>query len=289
MQYLLNGLPIGAIYALVALSYSLIYTTSGVLNWSQGDMVMLGAYIGFALFQMWHIGFSAGLLASMLVVGVIGVIVQYCILRPLRERQAPPINVVIATLGVAIVSRNIALAIWGPEAQIYPSPVSAAPLALGVLSITPQDLLIVITAIGLMLILQYLLKKTKEGKALRAVAQDRYAAVLMGVDTGKSDGVAFAASAALGAAAGILVAPVFFVTFNMGAGIGLKGFVAAVIGGLGNIPGAIAGGFFLGVVESLAGGQISSGYRDAITFALLILVLWLRPSGLFLRKSRQKV
>jgi branched-chain amino acid transport system permease protein len=289
MQYLLNGLPIGAIYALVALSYSLIYTTSGVLNWSQGDMVMLGAYIGFALFQLWHVGFTAGLLVSMLVVGVIGVIVQYCILRPLRERQAPPINVVIATLGVAIVARNIALAVWGPEAQIYPSPVSADPFALGVLSITPQDLLIVFTAIGLMLVLQYLLRRTKEGKALRAVAQDRYAAVLMGVDTEKSDAVAFATSAALGAAAGILVAPVFFVTFNMGAGIGLKGFVAAVIGGLGNIPGAIAGGFFLGLVESLAGGQISSGYRDAITFGLLIMVLWLRPSGLFLRKSRQKV
>ena len=119
------------------------------------------------------------------------------------------------------------------------------------------------------------------------MAQDRYAAILMGVDTNKSDALAFAVSAALGAAAGILIAPVFFVTFNMGAGIGLKGFVAAVIGGLGNIPAAIAGGFFLGIVESLAGGLISSGYRDAITFTLLILVLWLRPSGLFLRKARQ--
>lgn len=289
MQYFLNGLPIGAIYALVALSYSLIYAASGVLNWSQGDMVMLGAYVGFSLFQLLHLGFTPALLVSMAVVGAVGVIVQYAILRPLRERQAPPINVVIATLGVAIISRNVALAIWGADAQVFPAPVSADPLTFGVLSVTPQDLLIVAVGIGLMLVLQYLLKYTREGKALRAVAQDRYAAVLMGVDTGRSDAVAFAASAALGAAAGILVAPVFFVTFNMGAGIGLKGFVAAVIGGLGNIPGAIAGGFFLGVVESIAGGQISSGYRDAITFALLILVLWLRPSGLFITKVRQKV
>jgi branched-chain amino acid transport system permease protein len=289
MQYLLNGLPIGAIYALVALSYSLIYTASGVLNWSQGDMVMLGAYLGFAFFHFLHFGFTLALLGAMLLVGAIGILVQLCILRPLRKRQAPPINVVIATLGVAIVTRNLALAIWGPEAQIFPSPVSSAPLAIGALSVTRQDLLIVAVAILLMIVLHYLLRKTRKGKALRAVAQDRYAAVLMGVDTEKSDALAFAASAALGAAAGILVAPVFFVTFNMGAGIGLKGFVAAVIGGLGNIPAAIAGGFFLGIVESVAGGQISSGYRDAITFALLILVLWLRPSGLFLRKARQRV
>lgn len=289
MQYFLNGLPIGAIYALVALSYSLIYAASGVLNWSQGDMVMLGAYLGFTLFQLLNLGFTPTLFISMAFVACVGVLVQYFILRPLRERKAPPINVVIATLGVAIITRNIALVIWGPDAQIFSSPVSAKPFTLGMLSITPQDILIVTVGIGLMLVLQYFLKRTKEGKALRAVAQDRYGAILMGIDTQRSDGVAFAVSAALGAAAGILVAPIFFVTFNMGAGIGLKGFVAAVIGGLGYIPGAIAGGFFLGIVEAIAGGKISSGYRDAITFALLILVLWLKPSGLFLRKTRQKV
>ena len=289
MQYFLNGLPLGAIYAIVALSYSLIYASSGVLNWSQGDMVMLGAYLGFTVFQLLHLGFTPALFISMAVVAAVGVAVQYFILRPLRERQSPPINVVIATLGVAIMARNIALAVWGPDAQNFPSPVGAAPIQIGVLSITWQDILIIVMGLLLMLVLQFLLRRTREGKALRAVAQDRYAAVLMGIDTGRSDAVAFATSAALGAAAGILVAPIFFVTFNMGAGIGLKGFVAAVIGGLGNIPGAIAGGFFLGVLESVTGGQISSGYRDAITFALLILVLWLRPSGLFIRKSRQKV
>lgn len=289
MQYLLNGLPIGAIYALVALSYSLIYASSGVLNWSQGDMVMLGAYIGFTLLQALNFGFTPALFASMALVGLFGVAVQYCILRPLRERQAPPINVVIATLGVAIITRNAALAIWGPDAQNFPSPVSVSPITIGVLNVTALDFLIVAAGIGLMLFLHFFLQRTREGKALRAVAQDRYAAVLMGVDTGRSDSVAFAASAALGAAAGILVAPIFFVTFNMGSGIGLKGFVAAVIGGLGSIPGAIAGGFFLGLLEAVAGGQISSGYRDAITFALLILVLWLKPSGLFIRKARQKV
>jgi branched-chain amino acid transport system permease protein len=289
LQYFLNGLPIGAIYALVALSYSLIYAASGVLNWSQGDMVMLGAFLGFTVVQILHLGFTPSLFISMVVVACVGVLVQYVILRPLRERKAPPINVVIATLGVAIVTRNIALVIWGPDAQIFASPVSTRPVNLGVLSITPQDILVVVMGIGLMLLLQYFLKRMKEGKALRAVAQDRYGAILMGIDPQRSDGVAFAASAALGAAAGILVAPIFFVTFNMGAGIGLKGFVAAVIGGLGYIPGAIAGGFFLGIVESVAGGKISSGYRDAITYALLILVLWLKPSGLFLRKTRQKV
>ncbi|MHB1406722.1 MAG: branched-chain amino acid ABC transporter permease [Desulfitobacteriaceae bacterium] len=289
MQYFLNGLPIGAIYALVALSYSLIYTASGVLNWSQGDMVMIGAFMGFTVFRLLNLGFTPALFIAMASVACIGLFVQYVIVRPLRARKAPSINVVIATLGVAIVTRNIALVIWGADAQIIPSPVSAKPINLGVLSITPQDILIITVGIGLMLILQYFLRFTKEGKALRAVAQDRYGAMLMGIDTQRSDGVAFTASAALGAAAGILVAPIFFATFDMGAGIGLKGFVAAVIGGLGSIPGAIAGGFFLGIVESIAGGKISSGYRDAITYTLLILILWLKPSGLFLRKTRQKV
>ena len=285
----MNGLPIGAIYALVALSYSLIYTTSGVLNWAQGDMVMLGAYIGFVLYSAFSVGYGTSLFIVMLIVGFIGVLIQYFILRSLQRRQAPAINVVIATLGVAIISRNMALAIWGADAQVLPSPAANEAINLSVMSVTGQDFLILGVALFLMIVLQYLLKYTREGTALRAVAQDRYAATIMGVKTGRSDAIAFGVSAAMGAAAGLLIAPVFFVTFNMGAGIGLKGFVAAVIGGLGSIPGAIIGGFFLGIVESLAGGQISSGYRDAITFALLILVLWLRPSGLFLKKTRQKV
>lgn len=289
MQYILNGLPIGAIYALVALGFSLTYASAGVLNWAQGDIVMLGAFLGFTFFQIMNLGFSVSLCLSLIVLAVIGIMVQFFILRPLQKRNAPEINVVIATLGVAIIMRNIALIVWGADAQTIPSPVSNNPLQISMLSITPQDVLIIAIGILFMLILQFFLKYTTEGQALRAVAQDRYAAIVMGIDAGKSDAIAFAASSALGAAAGILVAPVFFITFNMGVGIGLKGFVAAVIGGLGNIPGAIAGGFFLGVVESLAGGQISSGYRDAITFTLLILVLWLKPTGLFLRKTRQKV
>ncbi len=289
LQYILNGIPIGAIYALVALSYSFIYAASGVLNWAQGDMVMLGAYLGFSLYSIFKFGFTAELIIVMLVVALAGFAVQFLILKPLRLKKAPPINVMIATLGVSIVVRNVALLVWGPNPQLYPSPVGTSPLTSGLISVTPQDLLIVAVGIIIMLVFQYFLKRTEEGKSLRAVAQDRYAAVLMGIDTERSDAIAFATSASIGAAAGILIAPVFFVTFNMGATIGLKGFVAAVIGGLGSVPGAIGGGLLLGIVESVAGGKISSGYRDAITYALLILILWLKPSGLFLRKKRQKV
>ena len=289
LQYILNGIPIGAIYALVALSYSFIYAASGVLNWAQGDMVMLGAYIGFTLYSVFKLGFTIELIIAMLIVAIAGLAVQFLILKPLRNKKAPPINVMIATLGVSIVVRNVALLIWGPNPQLYPSPVGTSPLTSGIISVTPQDLLIVAVGIIIMLVFQYFLKRTEEGKSLRAVAQDRYAAVLMGIDTERSDAIAFATSASIGAAAGILIAPVFFVTFNMGATIGLKGFVAAVIGGLGSVPGAIGGGLLLGIVESVAGGKISSGYRDAITYTLLILILWLKPSGLFLRKKRQKV
>ena len=281
MQYLLNGLPIGAVYALVALSYSLIYACAGVLNWSQGDMVMLGAYLAYTLVRRAGMGFVPSMVSSMVLVAVVGALVERGVLRSLRRRGAPPINVVIGTLGVAIVLRNLALIVWGPDAQPFPSPVGSGTILVGSLPLVPQDLVVV--AVGLIL-----MRFTKEGKALRAVAQDRMAAALMGIDVARSDSVAFAASAALGAAAGVLIAPLFFITFNMGGGIGLKGFVAAVVGGLGNVPGAIAGGFILGLTEALAGGKISSGYRDAISFAVLILVLWLRPSGLLSRPSRQR-
>lgn len=288
MQYILNGLPIGAIYALVALGYSLIYAAAGVLNWSQGDMVMLGAYIGFTLYQVAQVDFSLALLVAMAIVALIGLLVERRVLRPLRRRGAPSINVVIATLGVAIICRNVALAIWGPDAQPFTPPLGSQPVRLGSLSIVPQDILVISLGLALMLAFQYFLRYTREGKALRAVAQDRMAATLMGISPERSDAIAFATSAALGAAAGVLLAPIFFVTFNMGAGIGLKGFVAAVVGGLGNIPGAIAGGFALGIIEVIASGQISSGYRDAISFGLLIMVLWLKPSGLLSREARQK-
>ena len=289
MQYLVNGLPIGAIYSLIALGYSLIYASSGVLNWAQGDMIMLGAYLGFSVIQYLKLGFVPAFFVSIALVGCVGFLIQLLILRPLRKRSSPAINVTIGTLGVAIISRNLALMIWGPNAQSIAPPTGYKIYRFGTMVITGQDILVIVVAVLLMLSLHVFLRKSKEGKALRAVAQDRYAAALMGINTERSDGVAFMTSAALGAAAGLLVAPIFFVTFNMGATLGLKGFSAAVIGGLGSIPAAILGGLFLGVVESLASGQISSGYRDAITYTILILVLWLRPSGLFQRRISQKV
>lgn len=289
MQLLLNGLPIGATYALIALSYSLIYASAGVLNWAQGDVAMIGAYVAYTLNRIAGLGYIQSMVGAMVCAAVAGTVIERTVLRLLRKRGAPAINVVIGTLGVAIIIRNVALAIWGPDAQLFPSPVGSKTISLRGLRLVPQDLLIVLVGVLLMLLLQYFLRFTREGKALRAVAQSRMAASLMGIDVKRSDTIAFAASAVLGAAAGILISPLFFVTFNMGSIIGIKGFVAAVVGGLGSIPGAIAGGFFLGVTEAAAGGFISSGYRDAISFAVLITVLWLRPSGLFSRASKPKV
>lgn len=274
---------------MIALGYSLIYASAGVLNWAQGDMAMLGAYLAYTLNRIVGLGFLPSMLAAMACAALVGALVERGVLRPLRRRASPSINLIIATLGVAIIARNLALIVWGPDPQLFPSPVGSRIVSVGSLNLLPQDLLIVGVAIFLMLLLQYFLRFTREGKALRAVAQDRMAASLMGIVVERSDSVAFATSAALGAAAGILIAPLFFVTFNMGAVIGIKGFVAAVVGGLGNIPGAIAGGFVLGLTEAVAGGKISSGYRDAISFGVLILVLWLRPSGLFSRVNRAKV
>jgi branched-chain amino acid transport system permease protein len=289
MQYLINGLPMGAIYALIALGYSLIYTTSGVLNWSQGDMIMLGAYVGFTVMEFLNFGFVPAFFIAMIVVGGIGYLVQRFILKPLRRRKAPATNVTIGTLGIAIIARNVSLFIWGPNAQSIKSPAGNKMFTVGPLNITGQDIVVIVVAVTLMLLLHFFLKKSKEGKAVRAVVSDRYAAQIFGISTARSDGIAFFTSAAMGAAAGMLIAPIFFVTFNMGATLGLKGFSAAVIGGLGSIPAAIFGGLFIGIVESLTSGVISSGYRDVLTYTILIIVLWLRPSGLFQRRKTQKV
>ena len=274
---------------MIALGYSLIYASAGVLNWAQGDMAMLGAYVAYTLARIIGLGFLLSMAAAMACVALVGMLIERGVLRPLRRRGSPGINLIIATLGISMIARNLALSVWGPNPELLPSPVGSQTVSVGNLNLLPQDLLIVGVAIFLMLLLQYFLRFTREGKALRAVAQDRMAASLMGIVVERSDSLAFAASAALGGAAGILIAPLFFITFDMGAVIGIKGFVAAVVGGLGSIPGAIAGGFFLGITESLAAGKISSGYRDAISYGILILVLWLRPSGLFSRVKQTKV
>ncbi|MFZ5827671.1 MAG: branched-chain amino acid ABC transporter permease [Bacillota bacterium] len=287
-QLFMNGLPIGSVYALVALGYSLIYAAFGLLNFSQGDVLMVGAFLGLTLFVSLKLPFPIALLLAMLGAALIGLAMERFLLRPMARRRARDINLLLATIALAIILRNGSLLIWGAESQFFPSVFGEEVISVGGLRVVPQNIWIFVTALGLVAALQLFLYKTKPGMAMRAVALDQGAARLMGVQVNRYIALSFALSCALGAAAGVLVAPIFFVSASMGAMIGLKGFVAAVTGGLGNLGGAVVGGLLLGILESMSSGLVSSGYRDAIAFLVLILLLWFKPAGLLSRHQGEK-
>lgn len=287
-QLFMNGLPIGSAYALVALGYSLIYATFGLLNFSQGDVLMVGAFFGLTLYATLNLPFPVAMLLAMLGAALLGLAMERLILRPMARRRARDINLLLATIALAIILRNGSLLVWGAESQRFPSVFGEEVVSLGGLKVVPQNIWIFVTALALVVALQFFLYRTKPGLAMRAVAMDQVAARLMGIQVSRYIALSFALSCALGAAAGVLVAPIFFVSASMGASIGLKGFVAAVTGGLGNLTGAVVGGLLLGVLESMTAGLVSSGYRDAIAFLILILLLWLKPSGILSRHQKEK-
>lgn len=288
LDLFLNGLPVGGVYALIALAYSMIYSAMGLLNFAQGDIVMLGAFLGLTFYTIMNLPYPLAFLLAMSVAALVGLGMERFVLRPLARSRAKNVNMLICTIGLAVIFRNAALLIWGVESHRFPALFGDQAIRLGPVNVVPQYLFILAVAIVLMLVLQFFFQRTRPGRSLRAVAQDRVAASLMGVNVNRAVAMSFAISSALGAAAGVLVGPIFFVQASMGSLIGLKGFVAAVVGGLGNIWGAVVGGLVLGVTEALAAGLISSAYRDAIAFVALVLVLWLRPSGLFIRHAGEK-
>jgi len=276
-QLILSGLTTGGIYALIAMGFVLIYNVTGILNFAQGEFVMLGAMLAITFF-------GAGLplpLATggaVLSVVLVGALVQRLALYP--ARRASIIAQIIITIGVSISIRGVALLLWGTDPRPLPSFSAGGPLSLLGAVVVRQSLW-VMGAAGLSVLALYLFfEHTVAGKAFRACIINRLAARLMGISPERMALLAFAASAGLGALGGVVVAPITLGTYDMGLMLGLKGFVAAVLGGLTNAQGAILGGFLLGVVEALGAGLIHSGYRDGISFFILLLVLLVKPSGL---------
>lgn len=281
LQQLVNGVVLGSVYALIAVGFSLVFSVLEIINFSHGSMLMLGAYFGLVFIGYAGWGFVPAMLGSALLVAIAGAIVERATVAPLRARQAPRVLALISTIGASIALEAIAQLVWGADVRGYPSPFPGG-LELGAVRVTYLELLIVgVTAVQMALLGLYI-RYSRTGRAIRAIAQNLPAAALMGIDTDRTILAVFAIGSAIGAVAGMLAGAYFsFAQPSMGFLPGIKGFVAAVLGGLVSAPGAVAGGLLLGVLESFAAGLLSSGYRDAIAFALLLGVLVVRPTGLF--------
>lgn len=290
LQQLINGLVLGSTYALIALGYTMVYGIIQLINFAHGEIFMAGAFVAYALVIFLNLNIFLALILTMIFCMFLGMIIEFIAYRPLR--QSSRLSALISAIGVSIFLSTLALLIFGADAKGFPE--NAFPLYQinigGNAKISSLQLLIISVSAFLMIALELIVHKTKIGKAMRATAQDYHTAALMGINVNQVIAFTFALGSSLAAAGGVLVGLNFAsVSFNMGFMIGLKAFSAAVLGGIGSIPGAMFGGIFLGVVEILAVASGFSQYRDAIAFSILILVLLIRPTGLMGQKIQKKV
>ncbi len=286
LQLILSGLTVGSIYALAAVGFAVIYNVTGVINFAQGEFAMLGAMLAAACVRG-GLPLPAAFVLAVLAVTVVGAVLQRFAIHPARNFE--PLAIISITVGISIALRGIAVLLWGTESYTFPQFTTGAAVRLGGASLTRQSFWVMGLSAVAFLGLLYFFNHTVTGTAVRACVDNPLAARLMGIRPQRIALLSWALSAALGALAGVVIAPITFATYDMGLMLGLKSFVAALLGGLTNAPAAIAGGLLLGVTESLGAGLISSGYRDAISFLILLLVLWVRPSGLFPRAAAQRV
>jgi branched-chain amino acid transport system permease protein len=289
IQQLVNGVSLGSIYALIALGYTMVYGIVKLINFAHGDVFMVGAFIGFYSITFLHLNFFLALIISMVFCALFGVLIERIAYKPLRN--ATRIAALITAIGVSLLIEYGMIYFRGAQPEAYPSglvPIKAVEI-LGV-KISGQSLLILGVSLILMVLLQFIVHKTKIGKAMRAVSHDMDAAKLMGINVNNTISATFAIGSALAGAAGVIFG-MYYTKIEPLMGIipGLKAFVAAVLGGIGIIPGAMVGGLLLGVIESLVSALGFSLWRDGVAFVVLILILIFRPSGLFGKNVREKV
>lgn len=285
---LLNGLGLGSIYALVALGYSMVYGIVKLINFAHGDIIMLG---GYAIFQLlsWHLPLWVAVLVSIVFCAAAGMAIERVAYHRLLTQNAPRIALLITAIGVSIFLQNLYQLIYKPNAQSLPALFNLPSISLGNVQIA-NTLLNLAVALIMMLGLQLLVGQTKIGKAMRATSEDPGAAMLMGINTNMVVLFTFAIGSALAAVGAVLYSNTYMqIKPNMGGLLGLKAFVAAVFGGIGSIPGAMVGGFLLGIAESLNNGYGNSTMTDAVVFAMLILILLVKPAGLFGKHVKEKV
>ena len=289
LNYLISGLSLGSIYAIIALGYTMVYGIAKMLNFAHGDVIMVGGYISFCAFAYLDLPVILSVLLAMVVCTILGIVIEGLAYKPLR--QATSLAVLITAIGVSYFLQNSALLIWGASPKVY-TPVVSGQIQLfsGQLKISYVTLLTIAACIVIMLALTWFTGKTKMGKAMRACSEDKGAAQLMGINVNKTISTTFAIGSALAAVAGVLLcsfSPSLMPT--TGSMPGIKAFTAAVFGGIGSIPGALLGGILLGIIESLAKAYISTQMANAILFAVLIVVLLVRPAGLLGKYVPEKV
>lgn len=286
-QIVTSGLAMGAIYALIALGYAFVWNTMAIVNFAAGEFVTFAAYIFVATF-ITALGFPfiVAVLSAAAVMALLGAIFSRVVFARLQNQR--PLVAIIATVGFGIFLKEMAHIIYGPEPLLYPGPLGNRTVELFGIPVLWQHILIFVVIVVLMAAQHYVLQRSMIGKVMRAVAADRDTAALMGIPVQRVLAGTFAYSSVLAALAGMLLAPLFFVTTEMGTMVGLKGFVAMIIGGFGSIPGAIVGGLLLGLSENLGAYWISSTYKDVIAFSLLLLFLALRPQGLLPERSADR-
>lgn len=287
LQYTLSGLSTGAIYALIGIGFSIIYNSTGIINFAQGEFVMFGGMLTIFFLNVAKLPLWAAIPCAVAAATVAGILFERLAIRPLR--QATPINLVIITIGGSILLRGVAMLLWGKDTHAVPPFTGEEPISIAGATILPQHLWILLITVIIILINKLYFYHTISGKAMRACSYNPRAAGLVGIDVRKMVLFSFMISSALGSLAGIIVAPLTMTSYDVGIMLGLKGFCAAIIGGMSSGMATVIGGLILGVLESLGAGLVSSGYKDAIAFIILLLILFLRPQGLFGKAETERV
>jgi branched-chain amino acid transport system permease protein len=281
-QQVFNGIMFGSTYAIVALGLTLVMGILNIPNFAHGHLYMIGGYVTFFFMASVGLGYWLALVMSVIVLGIVGVLMERFVYRPLNDQ--PHINAFIAAIGSLLFLEAFALVVWGPQGLRIANPYPQIFDVFGI-TMSVQRLLVIFGAIILILLLHFFLKKTIIGTTIEAVAQNQEGAMLNGINVNRVSAMTFAISASTAAVAASLLAPIFMLSPSMGAILGMKAFIIVILGGMGSIPGAIIGGYILGLIEALGGGYVSAAYKDVFAFGALILILAIKPTGLFGQKE----
>ena len=287
LSYLIGGLGLGSVYAIIALGYSMVYGIAKMLNFAHGDVIMVGAFVAYFALSSFGLPTIVALILSVVACTVLGIVVEKLAYKPLRG--ASSLSVLITAIGVSYFLQNAAMLMWGTDTKIFPT-ILEGTLTIGELSIPYLTLLTILSCIVIMIVLTMFINKTKTGRAMRACSEDKGAASLMGINVNQIISITFAIGSGLAAIAAVLLCATYPSVYpTLGSMPGIKAFVAAVFGGIGSIPGALIGGILLGIIEILGKAYISSQMADAIVFGVLIVVLLVKPSGLLGKQIQEKV
>jgi len=286
IQQIISGLAVGCVYGLIALGFVLIFKATEVINFAQGEMIMIGAFIAYSLITFFNVPFVFAFLLTPIICGGIGILLERVLIRPLVGE--PVVSIIMVTIGLAITLRAFAGMIWSYDTLDFPHVFSEEAIKISGIIISPVDIWVILVSLGLVILLFLFFKFTTLGISLQASAQNPLASLLMGISVKRVYSMTWAISAMVGAVAGIIISPITFLSANMGF-IGLKAFPAAVIGGFNSIPGAIVGGVIIGISENLAGIYLPLWFKDIFAYVVMMAVLMIRPEGIFDTHEQKKV